>query len=126
MGRKREFLCWGTAWGCGPCGHEGISPLIFSQLWLSPCSSSLHCLHYPLPAGNRGAVLAVLPQILPGSITPTSSSYQSVLHALKGSVPWDKNREKNHDVSGCRFGYLISIFKQRILMEYVSKEVGLG
>lgn len=70
--------------------------------------------------------LSYLRQTLRGSITLTFSSYQSVLHALKGSVPWDKNGEEKHDVGGCRFGYLISIFKQKILMEYVSEEVGLG
>lgn len=63
-GRKREFLCWGTAWGCRQCGHQGISPSISSQPWLSPCpcSSSLHCLHFPHPGGNPGAVLVVLHQ----------------------------------------------------------------
>lgn len=36
-------------------------------------------------------------QTLGGCITPTFSSYQSVPHALKESVPWDKNGENKHD-----------------------------
>lgn len=64
-------------------------------------------------------------QALGGHITLPFSSYQSVLQAMKGQYLGIKT-EKKRDVSGCRIGYLISVFKQRILMEYVNEEVGLG